>query len=215
MQKEISVKQALTQLKFDKGVTIGDLTTNLLLSNYKEIYEKTKDPEKKKFVKNCRDLIEKQIVSNEMQLNRFFVMDAPYSECVCNRCKGGGLIFKFQQGSVTKPCRVCSGTGKIAKICRACKGTGKYKKNHNGVESEVECNKCFGHGSNVWVICQKCMGKGEVKLHFKTHEIKSTTECPVCKGVGFFDKKNPPVLTPDNPVLTESEAETISSAITQ
>lgn len=190
-----------------KQYDIPDLLKHFVVQRKVKIENKeTKDLRLLTDAKNIllRLKIEGQVESN----GKFNLTDQIPFENICPVCNGLGEKLKFYRKTISEPCKYCKDGTKII-ACNICKGTGRYKR--EGIN--VKCNKCGGEGKRK-VKCRKCRGKCTVMKLTIDHNIKSTTHCKTCKGLGFIppksEKKIPELL---NPVISTDLAKQIKGAV--
>ena len=107
--------------------------------------------------------------------------------------------------------------GRVVEDCLSCKGSGRYiREEAKDLRVNVQCKTCKGRkytpGSEftqVLTKCKTCKGKRKLKIPKLAPEVKSTTKCKVCSGIGF----GKPKPLPDNPVLSVELANSLAGAI--
>ena len=147
--------------------------------------------DRKDIVILAKNLIMRQLVSDQMKAQRYFEITSPFDSS-CMSCKGTGEIYKFNKKPVSVNCHICAGKKKVVVECRKCKGTGRYVERWaEGGGLNIKCTTCKGTGT-VRVKCSNCFGRGKIKKIVHDHSIKSTTPCKYCGGLGFIVSKPAP-----------------------
>lgn len=98
--------------------------------------------------------------------------------------------------------------GKVVDDCPSCDGDGRYitEDPEFGGKNNLACRTCRGINidglsevTQVISKCKTCKGKREVKIPVISPEIKSTTLCRKCSGLGYTIPR--PEQQPMNPVI--------------
>ncbi|MHC4249144.1 MAG: PEGA domain-containing protein [Planctomycetota bacterium] len=104
-------------------------------------------------------------------------------EFKCPFCLGNGGAVA---GGKAADCRGCKGKG--APLCAACKGEGEIDRlNPEAVKYETTvCISCAGEGWERNLKCNRCAGKGTIKVRSGDANFVYALEisCPLCKGQG-------------------------------
>lgn len=160
----------------------------------------------------AKNVLVRSLVQNQMRNRRYFEISSPFKN-ICPVCKSTGEIYKFHRKTVKVNCHICAGNKKVTVKCRACDGTGRFRKRwKTGGGINVSCRVCDGKGE-VTIKCINCRGKGKIRKVVTDHEIKSTTPCRKCKGLGFLPPK--PLKVLDNPVISINLGDVIKEQLIQ
>lgn len=156
-----------------------------ILKDFEVNYHKCSSPkERSELIFNKNEKV-KDVIRKQIKENGAFQIQSPFGEKTCKVCGGTGEIYKFFRDIKTVTCLKCKGLGNIEMPCVTCKGTGRYIQEEPPLKINVACKVCNGQGK-IYRICSTCNGKGRIKKFVIAPEIKSTTLCPHCQGVGFY-----------------------------
>jgi len=143
--------------------------------------------EKESIVQEKNNIV-RRAVENQIKEKGAFHVDVPFGERTCKVCGGTGEIYKFFRDVKNVTCKRCNGKGNLEKPCLVCQGSGRYIREELPLRINVKCKVCSGLGK-IYIICPICKGKGKVKKHVIAPKIKSTTKCPSCEGLGFYQEQ--------------------------
>lgn len=218
MAENVVTEQTMTtdQALAIVGIESKEINPQIVMTGF-EIAWKDNPPDRKGLIE-AKNLLLQQLVSYQMEKQRYFEIVSPF-ENSCISCRGTGEIYKFMRKPVFVNCHICAGKKKVTVDCRYCKGSGRHiRRFPGGGGMNLECIKCEGTGK-VRVKCAECFGKGKKKKIVPDHHIKSTTPCKHCNELGFILPK-PPIqkkkhVTPPigNPVISDENAAALSQMI--
>ena len=215
-------QQQTPELSIEEACAVVGIDTDLekpqmILAGF-EIAWNANPPDRKKLIL-AKNLIMRQMVSEQMKAQRYFEITSPFQHS-CISCRGTGEIYKFNRKPVFVNCHICAGKKKVTVECRTCKGSGRYITEDSSTNCtlrlNLKCTTCKGKGK-VRVKCSECFGKGKKKKIVPDHTIKSTTPCKHCNELGFIlpkpgkrKKETPPI---GNPVISTETAAALTDMI--
>lgn len=140
--------------------------------------------------------------------------DNPQTE---NLILAKNTILRYIVSQQMKDKRYFSIISPFEKSCISCRGTGEIYK-FNKKPADVRCPVCLGTKKVNNATCSRCLGKGKIKKVFYDHNLKSTTPCKKCNGLGFvaprsFSKQPFKSKTIGTPVISSNTADALSKLI--